>query len=162
MKKIQVGFTLTELLVYMAVLSVLLVVLTDIFVTVIENRLEYESQSSIASDGRFILTRLMYDIGRADTITTPASLGEETPALQMTASGINYTYTVNGDNLEATDNTGAYQLNSVESTISNVRFKRLGNVSGKHMIQISFSVTSKTRRKFGLETSNFQTTVGLR
>lgn len=162
MKKNRAGFTLVELLLYMVLLSVLLVLTTDILTTTIDNHLSAEASQSVSADGRFILSRLIYDVGRADNIVIPNLLGDETSSLQIVINGIDYIYDLSGDNLRLTTDLGADQLNSAETILSNLTFKRLGNPGGKNAVQIKFVLTSKTRRKSGLEIKNFQTTVGIR
>lgn len=156
------GFTLIELVVYMGLFSILLIVLAEVFTSALDDRLKSESTSQVVQDGRFILVRFMYDINRAESIAAPAVLGEQTNSLQIIISGATYTYVLNNNNLELTNNFGINKLNSGDTTISDLNFKRLGNISGKNTIQINFTLTSKTIPKSGPEIKNFQTIVGLR
>lgn len=159
------GFTLIELLLFMGMVSILLLVLTQMFVSVLDLQKESTAVSAIQEDGAMILSRMMYDISRADSIVTPSSLGQQTTSLQITTGGINYTYSLNNNgNLELTDNVGTDQLNSFNSTVSNLTFTRLGNniVGGKHTIRLAFRLTSKVRQAKGFEVKNFQTTIGIR
>src|SRR3989344_6815298 len=98
MKK-QKGFTLVELLIYMGLFSMLIVVITDILVTTISVQLATESTVSVDSDGRFIYSRFIYDVNRAQTVTEPADLGDTSNNLDFTADGNNFTYGLSGDNL---------------------------------------------------------------
>lgn len=162
MKKRQVGFTLVELLIYMGLLSAVLIVIANILVVALDDRLESETGSSVLSDGRFMLARLMYDVGRTENIVLPSLLGDETSSLQIVVGGINYIYAVNNGNLVLTNGVDSDQLNSIETTVSNLTFKRLGNLGGKNTVQIRFDVVSKALRRYGQEIKNFQTTVGTR
>lgn len=156
------GFTVVELILYMGILTILLTVLTEVFGSILDTQLESQAVSSVEQDARFILSRLTYDIMNAQSITTPINLGDQTQTLQLTKSGIDYTYSVAGGNFSLTDNFGTDQLNSFDSTISNLSFTRLGASSGKPTITIEFTLTSLTRQAKGPETKSFQTTVGLR
>lgn len=162
MKKNKQGFTLVELLIYMILLSATLVVMTDILTQTLDARLESEAGSAVSSDGRFILSRLMYDIGRADSIVTPAALGDQTGSLHILINGVDYIYSLNGDILELNAGSQTDRLNSVGTGFSNISFRRLGNAGGKNSVQILFTITSSTVRKSGPEARTFQTTVGLR
>src|SRR4030042_5852170 len=73
--KFQKGFTLVEILLYMGLLAILLVVLTEILVSILAVKIEFEATSSVEQDSRFLLSRLFYDINRASAITTPGSIG---------------------------------------------------------------------------------------
>lgn len=157
------GFTMVELLLYMSLLAILLVVLTTLFSQILDTRLESEADSSVSSDGQFILSRLAYDIGRADAILIPIVLGDQTNSLQLIINGVNYTYTMNSNNLSLTDTIGTAKLNTIDTHISNLIFTRLGNPSGKNTIQIQFTLTSTVlRTSGGSDVENFQTTIGLR
>lgn len=162
MKKKNKGFTIVELLIYMVLLVTGLVVMTDILAQTLDDRLESEASSAVSADGRFILVRLMYDIGRADAIVTPAALGNQTNSLHLLINGSNFIYTVNGDIFELQADGQTDRLNSVDTRVSNMSFKRLGNAAGKNSIQTQLTIQSVVLRKSGPEQRNFVTTVGLR
>jgi hypothetical protein len=145
----------------MALLSIVLSVLTAIFVAVIDVQLESESLSGVQQDARFISGKLYYDINSATSVTQPA-LGTTTSNLQFTRNGINYEYSLNGSDLVITDMTGTYPVNSYSTSVSNVSFTRLGNSGGKHIIQITLTVTSDVLDVGETETKVIQTSVGLR
>jgi len=157
------GFTLVELLIYMGLLSIILVVLSQIFGSILDAQLESEATSSVHRDGRFILSKLTYDVHRANSIVLPASLGASSTSLQLDISGIN-TYSLNNGNLELTDSLGTNNLNSGDTIVSNLTFTRIGNsvANAKNTVRIFYTVTSKVIRPKGLETKDFQTTIGIR
>jgi prepilin-type N-terminal cleavage/methylation domain-containing protein len=158
----QKGFTLVELLIVMGLFGILLTVVTDMFVSTLDVQIESSAHSTVSQDGRFILARISYDVERASSITTPASLGASGPALAMVVGGVAYSYALSGNNLQLTTNLGANNLNSSETTISSLSFQRLGNVAGKDTIRLSFLVTSKAQPNQGPRTETFTTTVGRR
>ncbi len=158
----QRGFTLVELAVYGGLLAIFLLVLTQIFSSVLDVQLESEATSAVAQDGRYILLRLSYDVGRATAITIPATLGSQTNTLQLTIGGIPFTYATNSGNLVLTNALGSTSLNSPGTSISNVSFRRLGNPEGDNTVRMNYTVTSVVTRPQGVETQDFQTTLGLR
>lgn len=161
----SLGFTIPELLVFMALLSVFLIVLTEIFVSVLSVQTESESTSAVEQDGRFILARFIHDINQASAITAPNYLGSPASnTLQITVDGINYSYSLNGVDLALTNDQGVNNLNSVDTNISNLAFTRLGNdLLGKNTLKLSFTIASKAINKTGQpEVKNFTTTVGMR
>lgn len=160
--KYQAAFTLIEMIVYMSLLSILLMVLTGIFASALEVQKETEATSSVEQDGRFLLSRLAFDIERADTLVIPVNLGDTSSTLQIKIGGIDYAYSLAGGNLTLINNQGADMLNSFDTGISNLSLQRLGNTTGKNTIRVSFTVTSKTARAGGPEVKNYQTTIGLR
>lgn len=156
------GFTLVEMLMFLGIFSMLLVILTNIFSTSLDVQKESEATSSVQQDGAYIITRLTYDITRATSITTPSVLGSQSSSLAIIIAGVTNTYALTSGNLTLTDASGANLLNGYDTSISNLTFKRYGNVGGKNTIQINFTVTSKTQQASGFEIKNFQTTAGLR
>lgn len=161
-RKNNKGFTLVEMLIYMALLGIFLITLTDMFVAILNVKAESESTSAVEQDGRYILARLAYDVEKATAVTTPASLGGNGSTLVLTIDGTTHSYSINADNLQLVDNLGTYNLNSSESKISSINFHRLGNSGGKDTIKINFTIDSATQSNKGVESRTFNTTVGRR
>jgi len=158
----QAGFTLVELLIVMALFATLLTVMTDMFVSTLQVQTESEARSSVSQDGRFILSRLSYDIEHASSVSVPASLGASGAALSIVVGGVTYSYALSGNNLQLTNSQGTNNLNSSETTVSSLNFQRLGNAAGKDTIRISFTVTSKAQPNQGKSTETFTITAGRR
>lgn len=76
------GFTIIELLLYMGLLAVFLLVMTDIWVSAMEALTRTESVAAITTDGRYILARLAYDVGQTGTINYVLTGGK------LTADGV--------------------------------------------------------------------------
>ena len=94
----QMGFTVVELLIYMALMSIFLVILMGIFTAALSTKLASESASAIAQDSRYILSKLSYEVNNADSVTSPA-FGATSSSLQIVASGSSSTYELNDGNL---------------------------------------------------------------
>ena len=156
------GFTLVELLLYMGLLLLFLLIQTQILISVLGVRLESEANSAVSQDARFIMARLIYDINRAENIILPAIPSAQTNSLVLIIGGTSHTYLLLGENLIITNNLGVDNLNSFGTKVSNLSFKRLGNVGGKNTATVSLTLTSTTQREGGPETRSVQTTGGLR
>ena len=115
------AFTLIEFLVYMGLMSLFLIVLTNILATSLETLTESNQVTTIDSDSRYILARMAYDIGRAADITTALGL-----------------YTVVSGNLML----GPDRLNSFDSTIGNFVVTGIGKT-----VKINFDITLGTRTR---------------
>ncbi len=152
------GTTLIELIIYMGIFGIILMVLSNFFVSTIEIKRESEAVSYTAQDVRFLLQRLTYDIKSASSVTTPSSLGSQGATLVVVTDGVTNTYTQTGTNLTL----NGVQLNGHNTNVSNVSFQRLGNNGGKHSIKISFIVSGKIRKASGVESTTVQTAVALR
>lgn len=159
------GFTLIEMLLYMSLMSIFLIVLTDVLVSITSSKAESETYTATDQDGRFILARLTYDIARSSAITTPGAIGTTTNNLVLTIGPDTYAYSLVGENLQlAVNATPANNLNGSSTTITAPTFKKVSNspAGSKETIQVQFTVTSKATTSAGTETKTFQTTVGRR
>jgi len=158
----QRGSTLVEFLLYMALLSGFLIILTNIFLSIVELKIDSESISSIEQEGRFIMARMIHDLHRASSITTPASAGDTSASLVIVIGGSNYTFQLSGTDFQMTDAVGISALNGSGTEISGLSFQRVGNSGGKHTIKAEFSITSAEDRISGSQTKTFKFTSGLR
>lgn len=160
----QRGVTIVELLLYMAILSVLLTILTSVFVSALDVQSESNATSSVEQDGNYILARLAYDIHRAKSINIPASNGATNNNFQIVVGGINHTYFVDANNnLILTNNLGANNLNNYGTSVSAFLVQRLGNVGGtEDTLKINLTITSREKRVSGYEQKDFQTNLSLR
>jgi hypothetical protein len=161
MKTKRSGFTIVELLIYAGILIVFLYVMTSMFTGILDMQLTSESASAVVQDSRYILSRFAYDIGRASAIVSPASLGAQTSSLILTIGSAEYTYALINGNLMLTAASSSGALNGYGTAVSNLSFRRYGNVNGKHSVRIAFTLTSTIQRTDGSETQDFQTTIGL-
>lgn len=158
----QRGFTIVELLIYMGILSIILGILSMIFVQIIDSQLESQATSSVEQDSRFLLSRFMYDINHASSIVSPA-LGATSNSFQIVREGVTYTYSINGNNdLQVATNTETDTLNGYDTSVSGLSFQQLGKLGGENSVRIELTLTSRTLRKSGPETRNVQTTVSTR
>jgi type II secretory pathway component PulJ len=160
----KAGFTLVEMLLYMGLFSILLVITLQMFSSIFDVQLESEATSSVDVDAKYVMQRLSYDMNRASSITAPLSAGTSSATLTLVINNQNVTYSLSGTNLILTNsNTGTVdQLNSSDSTISNLSFVRLNGDNGKDTVNASFKMTSVAIRRGGKEVRNYTTSAGLR
>ena len=161
-KRLQIGTTLVELLIYLGLVTILLGMLTQIFVSILDVQLSSEATSSVAFDSRYIVSRLTYDIQRADSITVPVAYGSESDNLQMMINGISYSYGLVSGDLVLTRASASSQLNSYDTSISGLGFKKIGNVGGNETVQVIFTTTSQGIVNGENETKTLQTTISTR
>ncbi len=161
----QKGFSIVEIIVYVGLLSIFMLVLLDVFITILNARLEAESTSTLNQDARYVLSKLEYDIGNADSVTMPLNNGDSSNTLVLTQEGIDKTYSLDGSgNFLISSGFSSYKLNGEDTDVTDLSFKKLGNSEpgDKPTIKISYTVRSKIIRKGGTQTLSFNTTVGLR
>lgn len=157
------GFTVVETSIYMGLLAILLLVMTELLLSVLDVQLKTEATSSVQQDHRYLFTRLHYDINRATTIVTPALNGATTNSLQLTIDGVNYVYNLSGTDLNIGTGLGTIKLNGYNTAISAVSFTKLGNTGGReNSVRVNLTITSRTQTKSGSDSANLATTFAVR
>lgn len=156
------GVTLVELLIYLGLASIMLVVLSELFVSILNESVETQNYSAVQTDGRYILARLRYSINNADSITIPANLGDSSGELTTIVGSNQFHYYVNSDKLYLNDGTGDYLMSSLDTKITDLVFSRQGNVGGKPVISIVFTASSGETGTAQHETQTFVGAGGLR
>ncbi len=158
------GFTLIELVLYIGILTILLSVLSSIFTSIVDVQLQSTATSSVNQDGRYLLSKLLYDVKSSSAILVPANPGSQSSTMQLTINSINYTYSVNGSgNLQVVNNSTSETnvLNSYDTSISALTFNRVGNGGSSDTVRVSYTVTGRTIERAGQqEARTFQTTLG--
>jgi hypothetical protein len=137
------------------------------FTAVFDIQLESQSTSSVEQDGRYILNKLSYDIKNAtgSGILTP-TVGSQSASLIISDGTNTYKYALNSGNLtlNITPANTTDQLNSVNTTISNLSFLRLSDTAlqGRNTITVTFTLDSKVRKRSGVSSETFSFTAGTR
>ncbi len=155
------GHTVVEVSIYMILISLFIMLITQTFVAILNTRLETRSYSHVGQDGRLILTRLAYDMRRASALVTPASQGDSGATLVLTIDGSPATYSLASGVLLVDYGSGDIALNGSGTVISSLSFTRLGS-GARATVQTEFTVTSTAQEADGAETRNFQTTTAIR
>ncbi|MEK7591948.1 MAG: hypothetical protein AAB508_00975 [Patescibacteria group bacterium] len=156
------GFSIVEMILYMGFLSAFLLVLTRILSSSLEVQTESEATTAVQQDGRYILTRLAYDIENSDIITTPSGAGQTASSLVFTIVPTTYTYTLFNGNLTRRDDIDTNNLNSANTTVTNFSVTRREGVGTKPTLSILLTVESTAQKITGVQSQTFSTTIGLR
>lgn len=158
----QKGFTIVELLVYMGLFSIMIGLLLQIFLTTLESQRESNANSEADENGRFILSRFIYDISRATSVASPSA--GTTGSVLVLNIGDNNTYRLDtNNNLQLVNTNGTDVLNGYDTSISNLSFQYIGTSTTSGTIKLTYTVNSKTKRAgIGTDSKIFTTSVGLR
>lgn len=147
------GTTIVEILLYLGLISIFLLIMIDVFVTGVNFKLESESTSSVQSDSQFILAKMMNEVSNSTSLNVSGD--------SLILSSGTYSL-VNGD-LVFTQAGVATKLNSLDSTVTDISFVKLGNLDGVPTVGVSFDIESTIVKQGGIkEARSFQTTLGLR
>ena len=140
--KFSRGFTLVEMLIYLNLLSLLLIFISRIFLTTLDVQVRSQSSSAVQIDDQFLLSRLQYDVYRADAITLPVNIGDLSNSLVMQIGGDTFTYSISGGQLQLTNSMGTQSVNSNRTSISNFSVEKLGNLNGFPTVKVGYTITS--------------------
>lgn len=145
----QKGFSLFELLVYIAVLSVVSLTIVGIFIYITKGRGQSESKSEVNSNLRFAVEKITQDLRYASSVATPATASASSTTLVFDSGGSTITYCVAEGALRrqiggSCDQNSA-TITSEAVTISGPVFTRFENtnaVLGKTVVSIKINLTA--------------------
>lgn len=144
----------------MGLFVIFLGVMTDIFTSLLGLRSDSESVSAVQQDGQYLLNRFQFDLARSTHTFTPSTLGVVTNTLQVSAGGATLTYSLSNANMaQLSDGSGTYTLNSANTIVKNLKFKRIGNGTGNDTVQVSYDVQTVNVQKTQPELKSYATTV---
>lgn len=160
-KKHQSGFSLVEILIYMALMGIFMTVLLDIFVTTLNIKLGSERTSSLNQDMRFVLQKISYEIANADSVTIPAT-GSASTTLRLTSPTGTKIFASSSGNLVLTASGATMNLNGPDTTLTEISFQNV-SVSGlKPAVKFTFTLNSLIDVYGGNRSQTLNSTVMLR
>jgi len=164
-KKTNHGFSLLELLIYVAILSVLVVVVSNAFISLSKARLQSQVRGEVHDSLRFAMDKIKLDIKNASSVTNPSSGTDST--LVVVVSGVDITYDVTGGVLRRTEGVNT----PIDVTGNNIFVDTfsLTKISNTNLIlnetttaiQINMTIHYNSSNIDLLHSSSFQTTVTL-
>lgn len=124
------GFTFIELILYIAVISIILTALVPFAWNTIETSIKSSVQQEVTANARYISERIAYEIRNASDINsvsaTAISLATTTPATNPTVIDLS------GGNIRIKQGNGStVQLNSTNTVITSLTFTDLTSVDDK-------------------------------
>jgi len=132
------------------------------FALLFDKQLETESNSTVQQDSNYILSRLPYEFGRAQSIEIPTTAGATTSSLRLIIDAGIYDYRLSNNDLVVDHDGVTQQINGYDTTVSNLSFQRLGENNQNDVVQIKFILSSKAKKQSGSEINQFSTTLGVR
>ncbi len=160
------GFSLLELLIYVAILAVLVVIVANTFISLSRGSGQSQARSEVDSALKFAAELIKQDIKNASAITTPAS-GGSSSSLTLTRGGATIVYDVASGVLRRTVNAGAPQnITGSNITVSSPTFTRVENTNTVFSatdisIQIKMTFAYNSTSPSWNYTTSLQSTVNL-
>jgi prepilin-type N-terminal cleavage/methylation domain-containing protein len=138
------GFTLVEVLISVAIFTVVIVAFITMFVAIANVQVGQSSTSVVSQESQFLLEKLQYYVESASIIQIPQDTPTSTLTLYMASSSLDPTYITlaTGTVYLQQSTSGPLQaLSSNRVAISNLSFTRRANPPGHDSVSISFTIS---------------------
>lgn len=161
------GISLLELLIYIAILSGLMVVVSDAFLSLSRGRGQAQARSEVNAAIRFAAEKIRQDMKGATAVVTPI-LGTASSTLNVTVSGVAVVYDVSAGQLRRKEGAGAYVAVTGSNIIAGApTFTRLENRNlnlgaTTTAIQVTMAMSYNSSSTDWIYSDSLRTTVTLR
>lgn len=142
------GFSLLEMLVYIAVLAVATLIVVGVFISINQGRARTEAVAEVNSNIRFTMEKINQDLKSASSVSVPATAGATSTSLTIEISGTEIVYCVSSGYLrrQSAGACGDFSETITSDTVvvDNMVFERIENsnpVIQKTIITVKTSVT---------------------
>lgn len=123
------GFSLLELLIYIAILSGLIIISANMFILLSRGQGQSSAKSEVDSSVRFATELIRQDIKNASAVSTP-SLGTPSSTLSLTRGGVTILYDVSGGILRRKEGAAtAVPVTNSNTTVGTPTFTRIENTN---------------------------------
>jgi prepilin-type N-terminal cleavage/methylation domain-containing protein len=163
----QTGYTLIELLLYMAIVGILLSAVSAFFGVTADARIKNQSVNEVNSQGTYALDYMAQTIRNASSITSPAAAGTDTQlTLVVPTSSLSPTvFNLSSGVLQVKEGTAAaVALTSSRVQVTSMTIKNLTRSGTTGCVQISLTiarVNANNRNEYDY-TRTFTTTATVR
>ncbi|KKT88323.1 MAG: hypothetical protein UW89_C0008G0002 [Parcubacteria group bacterium GW2011_GWB1_45_10] len=148
--KLQKGFSLLEILIYVAIISVITLTIGTVFVSLNRGQSKVDVKNEVNSNVLFALEKLKQDFLAATAVTVPASAGATSTTLGLTISSSTTTYCVITGRLRratsgAACDASAQAVTSDKVIVDSLNFIRLENtntVLSKTVVSVQTTITA--------------------
>jgi Tfp pilus assembly protein PilW len=143
LRRTATGYTLIELLLYIALTSGLLIVTVTFYAVVSDARVKTQAATEVDQQGSFLMSYLTQTIRNATSISTPSSAtsGSSLTLVVPTGSLSPTTFALNGTTLQVTEGTGAaVALSNSNVQVSGLTFTNLTRTGTNGMVRVSFTL----------------------
>ena len=162
------GVSLMELLIYIAILSVILLVISSAFISISKTGGVVDARTEVNSNARFAVNKIIQDVKSASAVSVPTIVGGTAVTLQLTVSGDTILYDVSAGQLRRKVNAGAAEpVTSNLVTVSTPTFTRLENYNSVFQattttIGVNMTITHVNTGSDYIYSSTINTTAALR
>lgn len=161
------GFTLIEMLLYMAILSIVMGGFVIFAITVFQTRIKAEAVSVVETQGNMAMEQILKSIRLGTVINTPAAGVSASSASINVFDGVKSPtlFDLNSGAIRIKEGASAYvNLTPANVTVSNLSFQNLTQTGAPGVIRVSYTLTSinSSGRSEYSYSKNFVATASLR
>lgn len=150
-KKLISGFSLLELLIYVTILSVLVVVVSNTFIALSKGNGQSNARSEVNSAIRFATELLRQDLKNASAVSVPIA-GTPSGTLTLTRAGVTIVYDISGGILRRKEGTAdPVNITNSNITVSTPTFTRIENTN---LVFSRTNVAVKINMTFGYNSNS--------
>ncbi len=158
-KKKQAGFTLVEMLFYVALFSVVSLILIKAIITMVASFRETQITADI-NQANQIIERVSREIRQADSINTISTSSIKLDTTDSSGNAATIAFTLSGTNLELRENDVLIgNLNSTNLALNSLSFTQITTTQSE---AVKFTMTVHSSRYGSTRTANFYDTLVLR
>lgn len=132
-KKYNKGFSLIELIIYIALLSTLSLAVASAFLSFNRGRGQVTARSEVNTNLRFAIEKITQDLNGASAVLVPSTPGLATSTLSITTGGVNVVYCVISAQLRRSTggvcNASSEVVTSGVVTVATSTFTRMENTN---------------------------------
>ncbi|MFC1727004.1 type II secretion system protein J [Patescibacteria group bacterium] len=156
----QTGFTLIEVLIYGAIFSLFLLLITQLFITIKTSAANSMAMTNLQQNFIRIFSDMNQSIRKAEGVVSPTSGNS---AADLSLNGGTLLYQVNDGVLEKVDGGTTFSLSDNGVSITALSFENVGEATQTASVKIQMTVDSNYLFEGGRTISeNFKTTISLR
>jgi len=136
------GFSLMELIIYMAIFSGFMIVIADLFFAITANSAREEARAEVQQNLRFAIRQIADEIYSASDIIQPTS-GNPGNTLDLTVNGPVTRFNVSSGTLQKIRELSTENITGDKVTVSAASpiFTRIENIGAKATIQINLQIS---------------------
>jgi prepilin-type N-terminal cleavage/methylation domain-containing protein len=156
------GFTLVEMLVAVAIFSIIIIAFVSILVEVTQVQVQSSSSVAVNQESQFLLQKLQYYIGTASVVNIATSTPTSNLQFYMASSSADPTsITLSGGTvyLQQPIGSSSQALTSNKVSVSNLSFVRNANPPGHDVVSVSFTMAYNSPGALQAFSRLFQTSI---
>lgn len=141
------GFTIIELLVYLAIFSVVVVAFVTIFIGIIRVQSNQSSEAEVETQSQFLLQQVQYYVEQSSLVDMPQDTPSTTLTLRMANPALDPTYITLSSGtlyLQQTATGTPVALSSNAVTISSLSFTKHSNAPSHDSVSVAMTVAYNT------------------